>query len=1541
MPGDTMRKLASVILPLLVAANLFAQGNPHIVINEFLASNISTNADVVDYDDFSDWIELYNAEDFDADIGAYSLTDNPGNPSKWKFPAGSVIPAKGYLIVWADGYNDIPGQTRQRPYSPYDNFVTRYYHLNFKLDQAGEFIGFFAPDLSLIDSVTFGYQLNDVSRGRQPDGSPNWLYFGEPTPAQPNATAGIQGTQLAGTPVVSLESGFFSGSQIVAIEAQPIGAQIRYTLDGSNPTSQSPLYVGSVPIAQTTVLRARVLEQDKLPGPIVTRTFFIDESSTLPVISITTPPDLLWGADIGIYDHIFRERVAPVHFEFFEPGGGPGFDLDAGLTLTGQLSIYYPQKSFTISAGARFGTDVMKYQVFPERKMNTFTSLYLRNGGLPDNRSTLIRDALLHALVLNKMDLDCQAYRPAATFLNGQYWGIYTVRDKINSSYLGTLHGINPADVDLLEYISTPEPDVMEGQAENYHAFIDYVANNDLANTENYRHLESWMDIDEYINYQITEIYADNVVWVDQNVRMWRERKEGARWRWILFDTDYGFGMPSQLSTGFTHNTLRFATSSNFGDPNILPLWSTLLFRKLLVNQEFKTKFIQRFASYLNSVFHPDSAVATLDQMQQTLSPGMSRHIARWRSGDYYYGYPIPDYPTWLSNVAVVRTFARNRPTYQRQHIIDYFTLGGISVLTLRTETPGMGQILVNGIERVSGNSNGKYFKGIPTRLEAVPEIGYRFVRWEGLDSLYANPVEVMPTQDSLQITAVFQPVSISMIPGQISADTILTAAHSPYYAFAGVTVDSGATLRIAQGVHIFMPEGASLVIQGRLLVEGTLQDPVVIEPNEHSRTWGALCFVNAAESSVVSYLHIIGATKGPDFIRDWAAVSGYKSRFCLQNVSVENVHMPVFVQFGSVTIRRCRLRSASAGDLINIKYADFALTEDNDLMGNGEFDSDGIDYDEVASGMIRGNRIYNIYGFNSDAIDLGEGAKNILVENNLIYNIADKGVSVGQASTTLIRRNVIANCGMGVGIKDFNSYARVEQNTFYANQIGVACYEKITGHGGAAIDVVNCILANSVQSSIFVDKLSNLAVSYSLSTTDSLPGLHNVRADPLFLNNLHLSTGSPAVDNGSPLLPSDPDGSLPDIGAYPWDPQKQNNLMIDEIHYHPKEGESYEFIELVNAGSSAVNLNGYQLTGSVEHRFGDVTVASGERIVLAKTSAIYDGQGYRVFQWEAGTLPDGAGSLLLYDSKGDSVDFVNYGNRFFWPSQPDGLGPSLELHRTSLENMVSNSWRSSYIQGGTPGHSGGSVSLSGLFINEFMAENDSSYADEMGEYDDWIEIYNSSTLPMDIGGLYITDNLNRPDKCLIPRNDPQQTTIPSGGFLLLWADGQIDQGILHLNFKLDRAGEQIGLVQALDAGFAFIDSLTYPAQSANVSYGRYPDGSASWGTFAHPTPMASNQGTNDVARDPQLPTTFSLSQNYPNPFNPTTEIRYQVAGACNVRFVVYDLLGREVTVLVSEKKAPGNYTVRLNASRLASGVYIYRLTAGSFQVTRKMVLIK
>ena len=144
------------------------------------------------------------------------------------------------------------------------------------------------------------------------------------------------------------------------------------------------------------------------------------------------------------------------------------------------------------------------------------------------------------------------------------------------------------------------------------------------------------------------------------------------------------------------------------------------------------------------------------------------------------------------------------------------------------------------------------------------------------------------------------------------------------------------------------------------------------------------------------------------------------------------------------------------------------------------------------------------------------------------------------------------------------------------------------------------------------------------------------------------------------------------------------------------------------------------------------------------------------------------------------------------------------------------------------------------LYINEFMASNDSCNTDENGEYDDWIEIYNPGPEAVDVGGMYISDDKTNPTVWQIPTTSPDTTTIQPGGFLLLWADEQTGQGVLHVDIKLSKSGEDV--ILSAPNGTTVIDSYTYSAQTTDVSMGRNPDGSDNWVTFDTPTPGASNQ---------------------------------------------------------------------------------------------------
>jgi len=244
------------------------------------------------------------------------------------------------------------------------------------------------------------------------------------------------------------------------------------------------------------------------------------------------------------------------------------------------------------------------------------------------------------------------------------------------------------------------------------------------------------------------------------------------------------------------------------------------------------------------------------------------------------------------------------------------------------------------------------------------------------------------------------------------------------------------------------------------------------------------------------------------------------------------------------------------------------------------------------------------------------------------------------------------------------------------------------------------------------------------------------------------------------------------------------------------------------------------------------------------------------------------------------------------------------------------------------------------LFINEFLASNDSDHQDELGEFDDWAEIYNPGPEAVQMGGLFLTDDLENSTKWVFP-----EIELAPGEFLLVWCDQEVTQGPLHASFKLSASGEGLGLFDRIDNGNGLIDGYNFGPQTTDISEGRHSDGGLPWIFFPGPTPGASNNGASGLPGTG--PSSLVLLPNYPNPFNPQTTIGFDLPSEQAVSLRVYDISGRLVGVVIdNETVAQGRNEVvwrgRDMAGRMVSaGVYFYRLEAGEYSETKRMALIK
>jgi len=673
----------------------------YVVINEVMASNTTT---IQDRDgDYPDWLELYNPGDLEIDLTGYGLSDDPDDPFKWLFPSTILQPGEFKLIFTSD-----KNYTSESPYL----------HTNFKIKAGGETLLLSDTSGFVLDQINTVEISSDLSWGRQPDGSPDWLFFNNPTPGESNSTVGF--IAYSSPVIFSHPGGFYEADILIEISAQDSVTEIRYTLDGSDPSENSSLYSQPVPVSNTKVLRARSFALGFLPGKILTNTYLFNENTTLPVISLSTDPDNMFNKETGIYENYREDWERPVHIEFFETDGLQKINEDAGIKIGGNNTRGRVQKAFQINFRGKYGPNIIEYQVFPDLPVFEFNNLYLRAAG-NDWDQAHFRDGFLQTLVRD-LEFETQAYRPATIFLNGDYWGILNVRQRYNLQYFISMFGADPNNIDVLEHAHPNDfISVIEGDLDAFNVLYDYIENNDFTNNSSYEFIQTKMEINSFLDWVISEIYFNNTDWPTNNVKMWRHKTEDSKFRWILFDLDWSYGYqrtrigPEDENT-YKGNTLTWALGTD-------KMFTGTMLRQFLENEQFKIEFINRFADYLNTVFKPEHVQQLISSTQAHLEPEMPRHYDRFKND------PISK---WYDYITIVENFAQNRPFYIREHIRNYFGLTKTVQLNTEIRQAKSGHIKLNHISIKDSTWQGVYFTDLPVKLTAISNIGYKFVGWTG-----------------------------------------------------------------------------------------------------------------------------------------------------------------------------------------------------------------------------------------------------------------------------------------------------------------------------------------------------------------------------------------------------------------------------------------------------------------------------------------------------------------------------------------------------------------------------------------------------------------------------------------------------------------------------------------------------------------------------------------------------------------------------------------------------------------------------------------
>ncbi len=713
MRAFTIRS-CTFFIALLGVMPLFSQ---QIFINEFLASNSTTLQD--EAGGYDDWVELFNAGPASVDIGGMYVTDDLSQPTLWKIPttdpAKTTIPPGGFLLLWFDR-----------------EMSQGVLHVDAKLGADGEDVGLFAADgVTKIDALTFGPQSADVSYGRITDGGSSFQFFTTPTPGASNSTA--QGGDLAARPVASVAGGFFSNSFEVSLTTATPGAEIRFTLDGSEPSANAALYLSPIQVAATTTLRAKAFAPGKLPSSAMTHTYFFGPKHTFPVVALSFQPEDFFDPVTGIYPNYTEDWERPVHVEFFEDDGSLAFSQDATAEVHGTGSAQFPQKSLKIKAEADNGSGFFQHPIFPGLPFDEYKTFLLRNSG-QDWTVTMFRDAFVTSLVddlgdvggiIQRPRLYLQGFRPGVAYLNGQYWGIHNLREHMKEDYIEQHFGLDDSEIDLLDNDNSAEA----GNYDAWNFFTQYITANNFGSDAKMQQLGEFIDLPHFLDYNAFNILIDNADWPGNNNRRWRERTNQAQWRFLTFDLDFSFGLlkiePDTMlfNTGdASANSLKRAldpTSQLW--PN--PWWTTLPLRKTMENAAFRRDFINRTADFLNVLFDPQRVNARIDEFVAMYQPEIQQHFDRWS----------PGWNPWASHVHVLRKFADERPAHLRQHFMDHFSeITGTAAVTLKAEPANGGGMVFSTLTLAPDRLpwSGKYFTGVEIPVRAVAAPGYVFTGW-------------------------------------------------------------------------------------------------------------------------------------------------------------------------------------------------------------------------------------------------------------------------------------------------------------------------------------------------------------------------------------------------------------------------------------------------------------------------------------------------------------------------------------------------------------------------------------------------------------------------------------------------------------------------------------------------------------------------------------------------------------------------------------------------------------------------------------------
>ena len=639
-------------------------------------------------------------------------------------------------------------------------------HASFKVDKDGGALYFVNGENALLDSVRFGSVPTGASWSR--DGAGKWG-FAIPSPYG-NTLGEVFAEQVQVAEVNIPPSGFYSSAVTATF---PAGT--RCEVGGTEPTENSPVVQSTVTFNATTVFRCRAYVGGSYPSEEIIRTYVFEQQPSLAAIFVTTDPLSMFSPDSGLYmtgnnasmmdpkkgANFWSNRELPVYVEMFEPGQPktPAFGVMGDYKISGQYSRAKEKKSFAVTLREEYGDKRLKYTLFPDHpELKKFKAFSLRNFG-NNSGDDYVRDRLGTSMT-EGLGVDYQRGRYVIVYYNGKYYGIHDLRERNNEYYYETKYGYDPNDIDLLATTSSGTDEASAGSSADYKAMLDWLQSNDLKSDANYKKIADQVDVDNYMNYMQAEMFLNNSDWPHNNMKKWRVASQKTKWKWFMYDTDFGFGVSYNTQNGnvFSYVTNANGTSGmggfNFGDFGGMGGMGgqqqatggsisahTILMIRLLENESFKNAFINRFSVLLSMNFSADRLLKRINELQSQVEPEMARDQEFW-------GYNAS---SMSNNLQTIKSYAQSRQAAIREQMESYFTLGSTAEMTLTAQ--GSGKILVDGLPLDQSSMTLTFYTGVPVTLTAQGESGV-FTGWsDGVTDVTrkVNPGEVTT------LTAVFR----------------------------------------------------------------------------------------------------------------------------------------------------------------------------------------------------------------------------------------------------------------------------------------------------------------------------------------------------------------------------------------------------------------------------------------------------------------------------------------------------------------------------------------------------------------------------------------------------------------------------------------------------------------------------------------------------------------------------------------------------------------------------------------------------------------